>query len=149
VQQAVLSGLTAQLGIAPCEAAILDEEEASAEALHDDEIGTDAFVYEIDQPGGTDVITASLTGPGGTVSVYLRLSGAAPRISDILISGDFFVTPPRMVYDLEAELRGLPAAEAGPAVERFFARSHAELLSVAPETFKSVIEAALEARAVQ
>lgn len=147
VQHAVLSGLSACLGIEPRQAVILDEEEARAEALYDDVIGTDAFVREIDQPGGTDVRTASLTSPGGTVSAYVRLAGASPRISDILITGDFFVTPPRMVFDLEAELRGLPAAEAGPVVERFFARSRAELLSVVPETFKSVIEAALEARA--
>ena len=69
----------------------------------------------------------------------------ASRIREVLITGDFFVTPPRMVYDLEASLRGVPVAEIGAAVDRFFANAKVDLLTIAPADFKSVIEAAAAA----
>ena len=64
---------------------------------------------------------ASYTGAGGTIAAYVRLEG--PRLSrlrEVLITGDFFVTPPRIVFDLESALRGVATAELRPAVERFF-----------------------------
>lgn len=147
VEQAVLAGLASELGIAPEPGAIRDEEVTLAEELYAQEIGTDDFVFEIDAPGGPDTRSASLTDPGGTITAYVRLEPNAPRIARALITGDFFAAPPRMVYDLEARLQGVLAGEAGAAVEGFFAETEAELLSVAPATFRAVIEAAVEARA--
>ena len=34
------------------------------------------------------------------------------RIGQALFTGDFFVTPPRVIFDLEARLRGVLAAKA-------------------------------------
>jgi lipoate-protein ligase A len=61
----------------------------------------------------------------------------------VLITGDFFVTPPRTVFDLEARLRSVPVAQVGAAVEQFFADTKVGLLTVAPADFRSAIEAAL------
>jgi lipoate-protein ligase A len=93
------------------------------------------------------VRSASVTTAGGTIAVYVRLDGGAhPRVRDALVTGDFFVTPPRTVFDLEAALRGVEAAEAGAAVERFFAHAGVGLLSVAPADFRGAIEAAIASR---
>ncbi len=148
IQKAMLGGFAEGLGIDPQWGEITEAEEALAKRAYDEEIGTDDFVHEIDDPGaGENVLSASHTCPGGTVSAHLRLEGPAQdRLREVLITGDFFVTPPRTVFDLEASLRGVHQAEAGAAVERFFAEASVDLLTIAPADFRSVIEAALAAR---
>ena len=57
------------------------------------------------------MVSASLTGRGGTVRADIRLEGVhRDRIREVLITGDFFITPPRVVFDLEASLRDLNVA---------------------------------------
>jgi lipoate-protein ligase A len=145
VQNAIIAGLTEKLGISFYDDAPSAEEEALAAKLYDDEIGTDEFVYSIDDPRGAGIYEAELTGPGGTVTAYVRLEGdsAARRIREILLTGDFFVTPPRTILDLEASLRGIYVGIVGTAVERFFAKSKPELLTISPSAFRNVIEAAV------
>lgn len=145
VEAALLDGLARGLGLAFERAEATPEEEALAERLYRTSIGTDAFVYEIDEPDGADVLTGATTGAGGTVACHLRIDGpaGAARIREALLTGDFFVTPPRLVMDLEAHLRGVPVAEAGAAAEAFFAGHRPQMLSVTPGDFRKAIEAAL------
>ncbi|HMA31579.1 MAG TPA: lipoate--protein ligase family protein [Casimicrobiaceae bacterium] len=147
IKAALLEGFADRLGITPIEGEICAREEALAAAHFGEEIGTDAFVASIDDPAAVaDVRSASHSGAGGTITAYVRLEG--PRLSrlrEVLITGDFFVTPPRTVYDLESALRGVDAAEARPAIERFFRQAQVGLLSVAPGDFARAIEAAVEA----
>lgn len=145
IQDALLAGFTERLGIAAVKGSITAEEEASATRVHDEEIGTDAFVAEIDDPGaGQGVLTASHTGAGGTVTAYVRLEGAGrDRVREVLITGDFFVTPPRTVLDLEAALRNVPVDQVGAAIERFFSQTMVGLLTVSPGDFRAAIEAAI------
>ena len=145
VQQALLDGFAERLGIVPEWGSIDPAEESAAQRFHDEEIGTDAFVAEIDDPReDEDVLTGSHTGPGGTITAYLRLEGTNDdRIREALVTGDFFVTPPRVVLDLEAALRGVPVEKAAATVEAFFARTELSLLTVAPSDFAAAIAAAL------
>lgn len=147
VKAAIVGGLEAKLGIKTTAAAISDIEFAEGRRLFEAEIGTDEFVYEIDTPlgGGDDVLSASFTGAGGTVNAFVRLEGrgGARRIREALLTGDFFVTPPRMVFDLEASLRGALKSEAGVAVDAFFQRTKPDLLTIAPADFRKVIEDAI------
>ena len=147
IKEALLAGFAERLGITAVAGDITALEEELAAKYYDEEIGTDAFVAEIDDPSaGADVRSASHTGAGGTITVYARLAGAQrDRIDKVLITGDFFVTPPRTVFDLEAALRDVTVAEAGPAVERFFTEARVGLLSVSPADFRSAVEAALGA----
>lgn len=147
VQQAVLRGLTERLGIEVEPGTPTAAEEELAHRILTETIGTDDFVYEIDDPRGAGVSEASLTGAGGTVSAFVRLEGAggARRVREMLITGDFFVTPPRMVLDLEAALRGVTVGEVGTAVDTFFAASRPDLLTIAPADFRKVIEEAVAA----
>ena len=147
IKEALLAGFAERLGITAVAGGITAREEELAAQYYDEEIGTDAFVAEIDDPGaGAEVQSASQTGAGGTITVYARLAGAQrDRIDRVLITGDFFVTPPRTVFDLEAALRNVPVAEAGEAVERFFTQARVGLLSASPADFRSAVEAALRA----
>lgn len=147
VRSALLEGFAQRLGIVPVAGEITQREEALAAKLYEEEIGLDVFVAEIDEPpSGEEVGSASYTGAGGTIEAYVRLEGVRrERIGEALIIGDFFVAPPRLVYDLEARLRGTPAAQAGETIERFFSETRPGLLSVAPADFRQAVEAAIAA----
>jgi lipoate-protein ligase A len=145
LEASLLSGFAAQLGLEGTRAALSDAEESLAARLHDEEIGTDAFVAEIDEPAGdAGFVAGEHAGPGGTVTAHVRLEGRpANRIGQVLFTGDFFVAPPRVVFDLEAALKGLPPGEAGPAVSRFFEDRALSALTVTPADFRRALEAAL------
>jgi lipoate-protein ligase A len=147
VKRALLGGFAERLAIAPMDGAITEIEESLAARHHDEEIGTDAFVFAIDDPSGReDVHSSTIIGPGGGVAAYVRLEGAPPgRIRDVLITGDFFVTPPRTIFDLESILRGVAAPDAGAAIERFFATAGVGLLSASPADFRAAVEGAIAA----
>ncbi len=148
IKQALLDGFAEGLGIEPLWGNVTANEEALAKRFHDEEIGTDAFVAEIDDPGaGENVLSASWTGPGGTVTAFLRLEGPGlNRVREVLVTGDFFVTPPRTIFDLEASLRGQEIAALGPTVEAFFEAAAVDLLTISPADFRSVIESAAKSR---
>ena len=61
---------------------------------------------------------------------------------EALITGDFFVTPPRVIFDLEAALRGVELTEAGTIMEDFFSRTPAEFLNLGPADIRDVVLAA-------
>lgn len=145
IQNALLDGFAERLGLEFERGEITAKEEELAQSLFDEEIGTDDFVAEINDPANeTGVLTASHTGAGGTVNAHVRLEGAAQdRFREVLITGDFFVTPPRVVLDLEAHLRGKPAADCRSDVVSFFEQADVGLLSIAPDDFVVAIEGAL------
>lgn len=145
VQEALLAGFAEHLNVAPARGAISAQEETLATQLYDDDIGSDEFVREIDDPGArAGVLSGSHAGAGGSITAYLRLEGAGNvRIREILFTGDFFVTPPRAVFDLEAALRNVEVGDVRPAIDAFFARTQTGLLSVTPGDFYAAFEAAL------
>lgn len=149
VREALLAGFAERLGIAAVPGSVTDFEESLAARHYDEEIGTDAFVAEIDDPAADgSLLAARHTGAGGTIEAYLRLEGArGDRIREALITGDFFVTPPRTILDLEAALRNVAVADAGTAIERFFEQARVGLLTVAPADFRKVVEDAIASAA--
>jgi lipoate-protein ligase A len=144
VKHALLEGFAERLGIEPAPGAPTEHEEALARKLHDEEIGTDGFVHEIDDPGADEgVLVGVHTGAGGTVRAYLRLEGpGGSRVREALVTGDFFVTPPRTIFDLEASLRGVAVDEIADTVARFFSSALVGLLSIRPEDFAAALTAA-------
>jgi len=144
IKSALLAGFEEHLGIDPVSGEATEHEERLAQCAFDEEIGTEAFVHAIDGAGDkAGVLSASHTGAGGTVTSYVRLEGpTSERIREVLITGDFFVAPPRMIFDLEASLRGVKVAELSDAVDGFFERSHVEMLSLPAGDLKDVLVAA-------
>jgi len=117
-----------------------------AQARYREEIGTEEFVNEIDEPpAARGDLAGTRVCPGGTIKTYLRLEGPAQnRIRGALITGDFFVTPPRLVYDLESRLRGAYLDELRAVIRAFFEQAETEVLSVSPDDFIAAFEDALE-----
>lgn len=142
IKAALLDGFVRNLSMEPLGGDITAGEEALARQLFRDEIGTDEFVSEIDDRSNrADLLKASTWGPGGAIDAYVAVVN--DRIRDILITGDFFVTPPRTIFDLEASLRGVRTDEVEVSIEAFFAKAEVEALSTDPKRFYEVIRAAV------
>jgi lipoate---protein ligase len=148
IQAAILSGFRDHLDVDIHYAEPSANECRLADELHDEEIGTEVFVEAINAPDSdSDVLSASHTGSGGTVTAYLRLEGPTDaRIREALITGDFFVAPPRTIFDLESRLRGIALTDIAETVDAFFEDCGAEVLSLGPDDFKQVLTAATAPR---
>ena len=145
IQAALASAFSQRFGLEIVPGELGEDELTLADQMYREEIGTEEFVSEIDEPPAARGDLAGLhTSPGGTITTYLRLEGPAQnRVRAALITGDFFVTPPRLIYDLESSLRGVYLDELGQAVGNFFDTAHIDMLSVAPQDFIASIENAL------
>ncbi len=143
VQNAVLEGLSNNLDISTYYGTVSEEEKRSANQCWKDEIGLDEFVDEIKLPDGGKIYSASIQTKGGLISTSLRLDGRQDRIREILFAGDFFVAPPRTVFDLEARLRGIEQRNISSVINNFFANSEISMLTLRPEDFVEVIELAI------
>jgi lipoate-protein ligase A len=140
IRNALIAGFEEGLGIKAEPGGITENEESLAKRHFVEEIGTDGFVAEIDNPGDDGTLAGSHTGPGGTIDAYVKLEGPTRRILQrALISGDFFVTPPRIVFDLEAHLAGTRLDEVDDEIDAFFASNDIDMLSVSPDDFKASI----------
>jgi lipoate-protein ligase A len=145
VYGALLEGFREELGLVPQWGQASAFEENQARRLHDEEHGTEEFVRLLDAPPDESRrVSATLVRRAGALRADLRLEGAMrERIGEALITGDFFVSPPRAVLDLEAALRGVFVADAGAAVEAFFSRRECELGGLSPLDFREAVETAL------
>jgi lipoate-protein ligase A len=144
IYRGLLDGFAEGLGILPQWGDISAYEEQLADRLHREEIGCDEFVEMVDAPEVDDtLVSATLTRRGGSLRADIRLEGPGrTRIREALITGDFFVTPPRIVFDLEAALRGAELADAERIVCEFFSRTPAEFINLGPADIHDVVVAA-------
>jgi len=146
IQAALIAGFTDGLGISAEPGEITAAEEALAKEHFDSEIGTDEFVAEIDSPADVDgVLAGTHTGAGGTIDSFVKLEGPTRQILQrVLITGDFFITPPRVVFDLEAHLQGSRLSEIESRIEQFFDETDIGMLSVTADDFLASISSAIE-----
>ena len=145
IQAALLEGFREHLGLEPQRGEPSEVEEQLAARLLQEQYGTEEFVHSLDAPADSaPYASATLVRRGGTIRADIRLEGPArDRIREALVTGDFFLSPPRAVLDLEARLRGLAATEAGTAVEAFFQERECEMPGLAPADFREAVEQAL------
>ncbi len=144
IQDALLAGFTEHLNISPFQGVITSEEEALATELLHDELGRDDFVDSIAVPeSGETHLSATLNLDGGAIRADIRVPDARRhRIQDILLSGDFFLTPPRAVYDLEARLRGAAREDVAGMVAGMFDDGAIECLELTLDDFCRAIDMA-------
>lgn len=148
IKAALIRGFETGLGMTAAPGEITEAEEVLARQYFDEEIGSDEFVAEIDNPGGGDrLLEGTHTSMGGTINTYVKLEGPTLGVLQrVLITGDFFVTPPRVVFDLEAALAGTRLADIESMIERFFEETEIEMLSVIAEDFIASINDAIAKR---
>ncbi len=140
LQAALVAGFEEGLGIACTASEPGEAEENLAQRLCDEEIGTAAFIEEIDNPGADASVRHGESGP---VNAWLRVEGRRnDRVREVLFTGDFVLVPPRLVMDLEGSLRGAPAGDIAERVAAFFANSPPQIATAPPEAFAEAVAAA-------
>ena len=144
IQQALLEGFSEHLQIQPRWGEIAEAEENLAEELLAEEFGGDEFVDGIAVPeSGETHLSATLNLDGGTIRADIRVPDARrTHIQDILLTGDYFITPPRAIFDLEARLRGASRADFTEIVQAMFAEGAIEGAELGPDDFCRAIEMA-------
>jgi lipoate-protein ligase A len=145
IQDALVAAFSERFGVQMTPAQLSDVEYDQAQRLWREEIGQDEFVSEIEEPpAARGDLAGQHHSPGGTIRSYIRLEGPAQnRVRAALITGDFFITPPRVIYDLEASLRGIYIDQLDAAVRDFFEATQVEVLSVSAQDFIASINNAL------
>lgn len=144
VKSALLDGFAEKLDIEPIAGEVTPTEEALTLQLLAEEIGTDEFVAEIDDPDAAPMRCGEHHSAGGTVTTYLKLDGPQQdRIHTALITGDFFVTPPRVILDLEASLKGTRTSDVQNTIDKFFQHTTVDTLSISKTDFHQSIKLAL------
>lgn len=139
VQSAILKGLEEHLDIKAEWGDLTEDEESLAYQHYVEEIGTDDFVAEIDDPGATDGVQIGQN-EAGNLKAYVRFEGPRKdRIREVIYSGDVFVTPPRALMDLEAHLRGVVLSDVNEKVKTFFDTAEIGMVSLAPEAFAAAV----------
>ncbi|HQU16034.1 MAG: lipoate--protein ligase [Chromatiales bacterium 21-64-14] len=149
VQRCMVDAFAEEFGISFEPAAELSacEQEKYLEALA--EIDTPEWVYQHDRPVSELPIREGIYRcRGGLLRASVRIDVGRGRIKEVWLTGDFFVSPRRMVPDLEAALRDIPVAQLPERVSAFFARHPVEMLSLDPEDFTAVITSALDTEPV-
>ena len=80
---------------------------------------------------------------GGLVQAGVAYDRVRRRIQQVWFTGDFFVSPKRVIADLEATLRDTDAADCQRRVQAFFAEREVDMLGLQPADFVAVIQLAL------
>jgi lipoate-protein ligase A len=146
IRDALTTGLCEAFDMEPKLASYSGEEIALAKEYYDDEIGQDEFVFEMNRlTAGDVVISGSAQSPGGLILASLKLKGAKlDTIGEIVFNGDFFISPPRVLYDLEAHLKGVALSDVSSFVQSFFASSTINIMSVQDTHFIEAIQNAAQ-----
>jgi lipoate---protein ligase len=145
IRNELRDGLCQALGFEFATGEFSQEEYKLAQEYFDDEIGQDDFVYEFDRTTRDEVVSrGTAVTPGGTIIASLKLKGQLmDRVSEIIFHGDLFVSPPRILFDLEAHLKGVLITDISDAVNAFFDNSEINMMSVLPSHFVEALEDAL------
>jgi lipoate-protein ligase A len=107
------------------------------------EIDRPDWVNLIDSPAAEmPILQASRKFSRGLLRVSLVFDARAGRIRQVWFSGDFFISPKRVVADLEAALRNALLERVEEIIRSFFAQQQADLLMLMPEDFAAVIRQA-------
>ena len=81
--------------------------------------------------------------PGGKL-IATEVSVDGVRLSNVKITGDFFMHPEESIVALEGVLKGIRIDELEDVVNRYFERNQINLIGVSKEDIVMVIRMALE-----
>jgi lipoate-protein ligase A len=108
------------------------------------EIDCDDWVNLVREPrAGAGVVEAARKFPGGLLRASVVWDPAGEIVRQVWFTGDFFVSPRRTIFDLEAALKDAPLARLRERIEGFFAVSEADMLALRPQDFAEIVEEAV------
>lgn len=103
------------------------------------------WIDEISEPKvGSALLRSVHRGEGGLVRTSLSADLRRRRIKSVMFTGDFFISPARAVFDLEARLKDTRYSDAREDIRRFFTEEQPEGLLLGPEDFWQGLNGCLE-----
>lgn len=81
---------------------------------------------------------------GGEIKVSLVVDVSRRMLKQALITGDFFISPRRTIFDLEAFLKDVPVREVSQRIEQFFKLTLTQMPGIKPKDFIAAFLSALE-----
>jgi len=122
------------------------------QSLFDDEVlavAEDAWVYGNSVPlEQEDTFYGVYKSPGGLLQAGVKLDDSGGRIKQLMLTGDFFVYPKRLIADLEAALKDTKVQDLAANIDLFFneytADNPVDMLMLTRGDFVQVIHCALD-----
>jgi lipoate-protein ligase A len=105
------------------------------------------YIFKIrDSLSRRKTLNSILKAPGGLIRISIALDSKARIINQILITGDFFAYPKRVIFDLESLLKNSKASppQIGEMIRSFFADNEPEIPGVKEGHIIQAIEEALQ-----
>jgi len=88
-----------------------------------------------DPPQDHRILRSSHKGRGGIIKTFLSVDIRRRILKSILITGDFFISPKRTIYDLEAYLKDTYFDSVKDKLSKFFEENQPEVLGLSKEDF--------------
>ncbi len=93
---------------------------------------------------GKEVFRAIHKQPGGLLRIHSLVDVDRSVLRQVLVTGDFFLSPRRAIPDLEAALKDCPFPEVRQRVLDFFAGREIDIVGLEPDDFWQAIRLSLE-----
>ena len=118
----------------------LTEEEKKLLEEKKDYYRSEEWIYNVKRaPETQEMLFGIYRCPGGTLRVSAKVDTEKNILEQVVINGDFFVNPKRLVYDLEAYLKQTPVDQIERRIRDFFGRMSFESVNLTPDDFVEAV----------
>jgi len=136
---ALLEAFGEELGIKPYWGELTREELRLFEKRKD-YFRSEEWIYHVKKAiTGDEILYGIYRCPGGTFRVSVKVDPHTKVLQQVVINGDFFVNPRRIVYDLEAYLKHTPIEEVEKRIREFFREREFESVNLRVEDFVEAV----------
>lgn len=135
----ILEALEEELGIRPYWGELTREE---LELFNEkkDYFKSEEWVYHVKKAvTGDEILYGIYRCPGGTFRVSVKVDPHTKVLQQVVINGDFFINPKRLIYDLEAYLKHTPISEVERRIREFFKEREFESVNLTVEDFVEAV----------
>ncbi|MFN3813861.1 MAG: lipoyl protein ligase domain-containing protein [Aquificaceae bacterium] len=139
VFKAILEGLEEELEFSGMWGGLTHEEERLLEEKKG-YFASNEWVYMMKRaPQNEEMFFGIHRCPGGTFRVSVKIDTKTKVLQQVIINGDFFVKPQRLIYDLEAYLKHTPIQDLKNRIREFFNGRDWEGLDITVEDIVSAV----------
>jgi len=139
VFDAILQALKEELGIEPYWGELTKEELQLLEEKKD-YFRSEEWIYHVKKAiTGDEILYGIYRCPGGTFRVSVKVDFQTKVLRQVIINGDFFINPKRLIYDLEAYLKHTPVQEVEKKIREFFANRNFESVNLTVDDFVEAV----------
>ncbi|MDW8032792.1 MAG: carbon monoxide dehydrogenase beta subunit family protein [Aquificaceae bacterium] len=139
VFSSILEGLKEELGFEALWGELSEEE---LKLLDDkkDYYGSEEWVYGVKKaPADSEMLFGIYRCPGGTFRVSAKVDLQSKVLQQVIVNGDFFLKPQRLIYDLEAYLKHTPLKDLEKRIKDFFSEREWEGLNLSVDDFLEAV----------